>query len=158
MKNSKTNKKSAGFLMYKLVENVPYYFLVHPAGPFWKGKELGAWSIPKGEFEDKEEPLFTAKREFMEETGITPVEPFIELGSIKQKSGKVVFAWAFQGDYSGKLDCTSFVEIEWPKKSGKIITFPEVDKAEMFTREDAKKFVNVMQFEFIERLEKILKV
>jgi predicted NUDIX family NTP pyrophosphohydrolase len=159
MKNTKkSSKKSAGFLMYKLVDNTPFYFLVHPAGPFFSGKELGSWSIPKGEIEGNDDALETAKREFIEETGITPVEPFFDLGSIKQKSGKIVCCWAFQGDFDGKLNCTSFVELEWPKNSGKIIKFPEVDKAQLFSKEEAKKYINVMQFELIERFEKLLKL
>lgn len=156
--NKNKNKQSAGLLMYKINDSVPYYFLVHPAGPFWKNKEYGSWSIPKGEFQEGDDKFECAKREFLEETGITAEGPFIELGSIKQKGGKIVFAWAFKGDYSGNLNCTSFVEIEWPRNSGKLINIPEVDKGGLFLKEDAKKFINEMQYEFIERLEKQLKI
>ncbi len=154
--NKSKPKQSAGLLMYKFVDSVPYYFLVHPAGPFWKNKELGAWSIPKGEFEEGENKLECAIREFIEETGIKPEEPFIELGSIKQKGGKTVYAWGFKGDYLGNLNCTSYVEIEWPSKSGKYINFPEVDKGQLFYKDEANKYMNIMQVEFIERLEKQL--
>ena len=156
--NKNKNKQSAGLLMYKIVDSVPYYFLVHPAGPFWKNKEYGSWSIPKGEFLDGDDKLECAKREFLEETGITPEGPFIEIGSIRQKGGKTVYAWAFKGDFSGNLNCTSFVEIEWPRNSGKFINIPEVDKGGLFIKEDAKKFMNEMQYDFIERLEKQLKI
>ena len=155
MKNLKT-KESAGLIMYNILDNVPYFFLVHPAGPFWKNKEIGAWSIPKGEIEDGEKILEVAKREFIEETGIIPSEPYIELGYIKQKGGKTVYAWAFKGEYNGKLNCTSLVEMEWPRNSGKFIKFPEVDKGEMYTRENAKIYINQMQYELIERLIKII--
>lgn len=159
-KKSKTSKKqSAGILMYSLEKDTKTgnyqikYFLVHPGGPFWAKKNEGAWTIPKGEFEEGEEIIETAKREMLEETGIEVKEPIIELGWIKQKSGKIVYAWAFEGEYSGVLNCTSTVEIEYPPKSGKIINIPEVDKGGMFTKEEAKKLINPAQFEFIEKLE-----
>ena len=143
--------------MYKIENNVVYYFLVHPGGPFWKNKDAGAWSIPKGEIEDHENnELETAIREMKEETGITAKEPFIDLGEIKQKSGKIVHCWAFQGDFSGLFLCQSMVEMEFPPESGKKIKFPEVDKAEMFAKEEAKNKILPAQYEFIERLEKIL--
>ena len=151
-------KKSAGLLMHKTENNTFYYFLVHPGGPFWKNKDAGAWSIPKGEIEDCEkDELSAAIREMKEETGITAKEPFTDLGEIKQKSGKIVHAWAFHGDFSGLLLCQSMVEMEFPPKSGKKVKFPEVDRADMFTKEEAKIKINPAQFEFIERLEKIIK-
>ncbi len=132
-------------------------FLVHPGGPFWKDKDIGAWSIPKGEIdgEDGKDLLETAKREFREETGIIPPkedEKYFYLGEIEQKNKKIVHAWAFEGDWSGLLMCQSFVEIEWPYKSGKKIKIPEVDRAEFFTIEKTKEKINPAQFELIERL------
>lgn len=145
--------------MYKKENNIFYYFLVHPGGPFWKNKDKEAWSIPKGEIEEEEKnnELAVAIREMKEETGIEAKSPFIDLGKIKQKSGKIVHAWAFQGNFSGILTKQQWIEVEFPPKSGKKIKIPEVDKADMFTREEAKIKMNQAQFEFIERLEKILK-
>jgi predicted NUDIX family NTP pyrophosphohydrolase len=150
------SKFSAGLLMYKIKSTGAEYFLVHPGGPFWKNKNFGAWSVPKGEFLAGEDKLATAIREFEEETGMKAQGEFIDLGSIKQKSGKTVFAWAFEGDYDGNFNCTSMVDIEYPPKSGKIITIPEVDKGGMFLSDEAKKLINSAQTEFIDRLEKIL--
>ncbi len=148
--------------MYKFTEGRLKIFLVHPGGPFWKDKDNGSWSIPKGEVDDgdlsEENLLRVAKRELEEETGITPQKNtmFIELGSITQSSGKVVHAWAFEGDWYGMLTCQSFVEIEWPYKSGKLIKIPEVDKADFFSVEKAKEKINPAQFKLIERLEEKL--
>lgn len=149
-------KTSAGFLMYKRENNILYYFLVHPGGPFWKDRDGGAWGIPKGEVEEGEDMLETAIRELWEEVGIHAKGPFIPLGEIKQKSGKIVHCWAFEGDFSGIFMHQDFIEIEYPPKSGKKIKIPEVDKAEMFTKQEAKEKINPAQFDFIERLEKIL--
>ena len=134
-------------------------FLVHPGGPFWKDKDIGAWSIPKGEINEENDGnlLETAKREFREETGIMSPEEkgrYSYLGKIKQKSGKIVHAWAFEGDWHGLLMCQSFVEIDFQGKSAKV---PEVDKAGFFSIEEAEKKINSAQFEFIRRLIEILK-
>ena len=153
---NKMMKESAGLLMYKIEKNILKVFLVHPGGPFWKNREEGAWSIPKGEIEDGEDLLETAKREFKEEVGFDAKEEFISLGEIQQKAGKIVHAWAFEGDWSGLLMCQSYVEIEWPLRSGKKIKIPEVDKARFFSIEDAKKKINQAQKELIERLEEYL--
>lgn len=152
-------KKSAGLLMYQIEKGIFYYFLVHPGGPFWKNKDVGSWSIPKGEIEEheKQNELQTAIREMKEETGIQAKEPFLDLGEIKQKSGKIVHAWAFPGSFSGLLMCQSMVEMEFPPKSGRKIKFPEVDKADMFSLEEAKVKINPAQFELIERFERIVK-
>ncbi len=132
-------------------------FLVHPGGPFWKNNQV-CWSIPKGEVEEGEDLLETAKREFKEETGVKAEGSFIPLGQVKQKSGKLVHAWAFEGDWSGLLMCQSYVTIEWPYKSGKFIKIPEVDKASFFPIEEAKKKILPAQVEFIERLEQKLNI
>ncbi|MBI4116514.1 NUDIX domain-containing protein [Candidatus Pacearchaeota archaeon] len=151
-------KISAGLLMYRIKNNEFEVFLVHPGGPFWKDKDEGVWSIPKGEVEEGEDFFGCAKREFEEETGIkVKAEKFIELGSIKQKSGKIVHAWAFEGDWLGLLR-QNMIEIEFPYKSGKTIKIPEVDKAGFFNEENAKKKMSPAQFEFAERLKEKLKI
>lgn len=150
-------KISCGLLMYKKKEDAILYFIVHPGGPFWKNKDQETWSIPKGEPNPEEDLLEAAKREFYEETGIKSQGEFIPLGSITQKSGKVVHCWAFEGDWSGLLMCKSFTKLEWPPRSGKMISVPEVDKAGFFTKEEARKRIIPAQFEIIERLEEYLK-
>lgn len=126
--------------------------LVHPGGPFWAKKDLGAWSIPKGEFEDGEEPLAAAKREFREELGAEPNGAFLELGTLVQPSRKEIIAWAVEGDFAlAELRSNTF-EIEWPRKSGKRKQFPEVDRAEWFGLEEAQRKILRGQVEFIERL------
>jgi predicted NUDIX family NTP pyrophosphohydrolase len=133
------SKQSAGILLYRKKKKILEVFLVHPGGPYWIKKDDGAWSIPKGEFEDGEEPLNAAKREFEEETGINISGVFIELNPIKQKSGKIVYAWAVEGDIDpGKIKSNNF-EIEWPPKSGKMKSFPEIDKAAWFKIDEARK-------------------
>src|SRR3989344_6635307 len=156
IEENKMTKESAGLMMYKVEKDVLKVFLVPPGGPFWKRK--GDWGVsnPKGEIEDEENLLETAKREFKEEVGFEAKGNFISLGKIQQKAGKIVHAWAFEGDWSGILMCQSFVEIEWPLRSGKKIKIPEVDKARFFSIEDAKKKINQAQKELIERLEKTL--
>jgi predicted NUDIX family NTP pyrophosphohydrolase len=154
-------KVSAGLLMYKFdKEKNLRVFIVHPGGPFWKGKEKGAWSIPKGEPNEGEEMLEAAKREFLEEIGVAPPpdnSKYAELGSVTQKSGKEVYGWAVEGDWTGLLICSSYIEIEWPYKSGKIMKIPEIDKAGFFSVEKAKELINPAQFELIERLVEKLK-
>ena len=147
-------KVSSGLVMYKLNPELKV-FLVHPGGPFWKDKDEGAWSIPKGELENSDNILETAIREFKEETGIIPPnkkEDYVYLGETTQKSGKVVHAYAFEGDWHGLLMCQSFVEIEYPYKSGKYIKIPEIDKANFFSVEEAKKKINPAQFKLIQNL------
>src|SRR5674476_604456 len=111
-------KKSAGILLYRFQNNLPEVLLVHPGGPFWAKKDLGVWSIPKGEFEADENPLDAAKREVKEETGIKVQGDFIELTPVKQKSGKVIYAWALQGNFNLEEIQSNTFEIEWPPKSG----------------------------------------
>lgn len=113
-------------------------FLVHPGGPYFAKKDEGWWTIPKGLIEINEDPLVAAQREFYEETKIQPHEPYLELGSIKQKSGKTVYAWAFEGDSQLHLELVSNTfSLEWPPKSGTFKDFPEIDKAEWFSMDSA---------------------
>jgi len=146
---------SAGLLMYKLGDGELKVLLVHPGGPFYKNKDEGSWSIPKGEPNEGEDILETAKREFEEEIGTRAEGKFILLGTIKQKSGKVVHAWAFQGNIE-KFETKSFFNLEWPPHSGNIQKFPEVDRAEFFSIEDARKKINPAQIEFLDRLQGML--
>lgn len=145
-------RTSAGIVLYRKKNNSIEVFLVHPGGPFWKGKEKGAWSIPKGEFTEGEDALTVAKREFNEETGQTVDGDFTELAPIKQKGGKMVYAWAVEGDADAENIVSNTFKTEWPYKSGKWITIPEVDKAGWFGIEEAKEKINAAQVELIEEL------
>ena len=149
-------KKSAGILLYRITNGIPEFFLIHPGGPFWKNKDEGAWSIPKGEFGDDEEPLEAAIREFKEETGHDINVPFIALSPIKQKGGKQVFAWAAEGDIDATQIVSNEFEIEWPPRSGKKQSFPEVDKAAWFDTSSAKQKINTTQAVLIEELISII--
>jgi predicted NUDIX family NTP pyrophosphohydrolase len=145
-------KQSAGILLYRFKHSRPEVFLVHPGGPFFRNKDDGSWSIPKGEFTDEEEALTAAKREFAEETGAVIDGNFIELKPIFQKSGKKVFAWAVEGDMDHETIVSNTFEMEWPPKSGKKQAFPEVDKAAWFDVETAKVKVIPAQVELIASL------
>lgn len=149
-------KQSAGILLYRKVDHQLQVFLVHPGGPFFKNKDAGAWSIPKGEFEDDEDPLLAAKREFLEETGQAIDGEFIKLSPIKLKSGKTVHAWAIEGDIDHDTIASNVFEIEWPPRSGKKASFPEVDRAGWFDVAEAKVKVNSAQVKLIEELVGIL--
>src|SRR5687768_14534340 len=131
-------KQSAGLLLFRKRSRLEV-MLVHPGGPFWKNKDLGAWSIPKGEFNEDEDALETAKRELKEETGFSVKGKFIPLQAIKQKGGKLVYAWAIQADVNVSEIISNDFEIEWPPNSGKQAKFPEVDKADWFDLETARK-------------------
>ncbi len=145
-------KKSAGLLLYRKVAAVVELFLVHPGGPFWKNKDEGAWSIPKGEFEDDEDALHAAKREFKEETGIACDGDFIPLSPVKLTSGKRVYAWALQKNIDATKITSNDFEMEWPPRSGKKQRFPEIDRAAWFSVAVAKKKINTAQVHFIEEL------
>jgi predicted NUDIX family NTP pyrophosphohydrolase len=145
------SKQSAGILLYRLENKILEVFLVHPGGPFWAKKDLGAWSIPKGEFEE-EDPLAAAKREFAEETGMAVDGEAIALDPQKQKSGKVVYAWAIEGDLDPADLHSNTFEMDWPPRSGKRQTFLEVDSGEWFSVEDAFQKINPGQAGFIEEL------
>ncbi|PWT78068.1 MAG: NUDIX hydrolase [Bacteroidetes bacterium] len=143
--------KSAGILAYKFRASTIEFFLVHPGGPFWKNKDQGAWTIPKGEFTD-EEPLVAAIREFFEETGSQVDGEFISLQPVKQKSGKLIFAFAIETKVDASKIHSNQFEMEWPPHSGKTQTFPEIDKAAWFELEDAKLKINPAQVGLIEEL------
>lgn len=146
-------KESAGILVYRFHKNLPEVLLVHPGGPFWATKDLGAWSIPKGEFEADENPLDAAKREVKEETGLKIQGDFIELTPVKQKSGKIVFAWATEGNFNVTEIKSNEFEMEWPPKSGNKKAFPEIDKAAWFTIQQASKKINEGQIPLLKELE-----
>jgi len=145
-------KQSAGILLYRFNSSILEVLLAHPGGPFWQKKDIGAWSIPKGEFSDNEAALDAAKREVFEELGVEVAGDFISLGKAKQPSGKVVYAWALKMDFNPKdLKCNLF-SMEWPPKSGKQKEFPELDKVEWFSIEKAKGKILKGQVVFIDNL------
>ena len=146
-------KQSAGILLYRFVSDRLQVFLVHPGGPFFKNKDEGSWSIPKGEFADYENPLDAAKREFLEETGQSIDGNFIELTAIHQKGGKTVHAWAVEGDIDHETIVSNTFEIEWPPRSGKKQIFPEIDRAAWFDIEAAKDKINSAQADLIKELQ-----
>jgi predicted NUDIX family NTP pyrophosphohydrolase len=148
-------KQSAGILLYRMTDKQLQVFLVHPGGPFFQKKDEGAWSIPKGEYVNGEDPLAAAQREFEEETGQTISGNFVKLQPVKQKSGKVVQAWAVEGDIDRDAIKSNLFEIEWPPKSGKRVSFPEIDRAEWFTIEIAKQMILPGQLGLIEELERL---
>jgi predicted NUDIX family NTP pyrophosphohydrolase len=145
-------RASAGLLMYRRRSGALQVLLVHPGGPFWTKRDLGAWTIPKGEVAQGEDPLATARREFEEETSLRANGPFLPLGSVTQKAGKVVHAWAFEGDCDPALVESNTFEVEWPPRSGKWRSFPEVDRAEWFSLEDARVKLNAAQTSLLDAL------
>jgi predicted NUDIX family NTP pyrophosphohydrolase len=148
-------KTSAGLLMYRRRKEVLEVFLVHPGGPFWSNKDLGAWSIPKGEYRSDEDPLSAAKREFTEETGLQSGKEFIELPPIKQPGGKVVRAWAFEGDADPTAITSNSFSLEWPPRSGQQQAFPEVDRAAWFSLEEAKERIFKGQVSLLVELQRV---
>lgn len=150
-------KKSAGLLLYRFVHNRAEVFLVHPGGPFWAKKDAESWSIPKGEFTDDEDPLTAAKREFLEETSIPAEGTFWPLAPVRQKSGKQVYAWALEQDLDPEGIQSNTFEMEWPPKSGRRQTFPEVDRAAWYTLPQAREKINTGQIPLLDELEKQLK-
>jgi len=145
-------KRSAGLIMFRRLKNELEVFLVHPGGPIWAKKDEGAWTVPKGEYEDDEEPLTAAKREFEEETGFPATGEFLALGTIKQKSGKRVTAWAFRGDCDPANLKSNTCEIEWPPRSGRRLEIPEVDRGRWFTIEEARKHIREEQWPLLDTL------
>ncbi len=149
-------KRSAGLLLYRRHSRLLEVFLVHPGGPFWAKKDLGAWSIPKGEYADSEEPLDAARREFEEETGFPPPSNATALGDVKQAGGKIVIAWAAEGDCDPACLVSNLCEIEWPPRSGRKIEIPEVDRAAWFPLPEARQRILPSQSPFLDRLEQQL--
>src|SRR6266478_1921404 len=149
-------KQSAGLLLYRQERDGLGILLVHPGGPFWKNKDNGAWSIPKGEFEGSEVPLEAARREFHEETGLMVEGEFRPLGSAKQKSGKIVHAWAVEADCDAAAVRSNSFAMEWPPKSGRMQDFPEIDRAQWFSIDAARTKIHPGQVPFITRLLELL--
>jgi predicted NUDIX family NTP pyrophosphohydrolase len=151
-----SNKTSAGLLLFRRREASFEVLLVHPGGPFWKDKDWAAWSIPKGEFDDGEAPLDAARREFEEETGFTAAGPFVPLAPLAQKSGKIIHAWAAEGDLDASAIRSNTFSLEWPPRSGRKQEFPEVDRAAWFAPEEASRRIHPGQAPFLEELSRHL--
>jgi predicted NUDIX family NTP pyrophosphohydrolase len=145
-------KTSAGILLYRRKDNELRVFLVHPGGPFFAKKDEGAWSVPKGELNEGEDALAAARREFLEETGCGAEGTFIPLSPITQKGGKIVLAWAVEGDCDADAIRSNTFALEWPPKSGRVRDFPEVDRAGWFTVGEAKKKINPAQAALVDEL------
>lgn len=145
-------RRSAGLLVYRISGAAVKVFLVHPGGPFWKGKDLGAWSIPKGEFAEGEDALSAARREFTEETGQEVNGEFVALTTVQQKGGKRVYAWAVEAGVDAENIVSNTFPLEYPYKSGKWITVPEVDKAAWFGVEEARQRLNPAQAALLDDL------
>lgn len=146
-------RESAGILLYRSNAGTIEVLLVHPGGPFFRNKDAGAWTIPKGELDDGEEPLATARREFAEELGFEADGPFEPLAPVKQKGGKIVHAWSSPGDCDAANIASNTFTMEWPPRSGKQATFPEVDRAEWFALAEARVRINVAQVALLDELE-----
>jgi predicted NUDIX family NTP pyrophosphohydrolase len=146
-------KRSAGILLYRVRQGTVEVLLVHPGGPFWAKRDLGAWSIPKGEYQQDEDPLAAALREFQEETGQRPPrDGLLELGSVRQRGGKVLTAWAAAGDLDPEAVTGGSFTMEWPPRSGNLREFPEVDRAGWFDPETARQKLVDAQAELVDRL------
>lgn len=150
------SRVSAGLLMYRQHEGQWQVLLAHPGGPFFRTKDDGAWTIPKGEIASDEELLAAAQREFAEETGITPTGPFLALTPVKQKGGKTIHAWAFAGDCDADAIVSNTFTIDWPPHSGRQREFPEIDRAEFFDMDTAKQKINAGQIPLIDELAEIV--
>jgi predicted NUDIX family NTP pyrophosphohydrolase len=149
----KADRRSAGIVLYREAPEGLEVLLVHPGGPFWARKDAGVWSIPKGEYEPDDDPLSAARREFEEELGSAPpdAEP-LDLGEVRQKSGKLVRAWALAGDLDATAAFSNTFTVEWPPRSGQMREFPEVDRAEWFAVAAAREKINPAQAAFLDRL------
>jgi predicted NUDIX family NTP pyrophosphohydrolase len=153
---SKRASVSAGLLLYRRSGRGLEVFLAHPGGPFWTTRDLGAWTIPKGIVAEGEALLDAARREFEEETGIVPQPPFLPLGSIRQKAGKTVHAWAWEGDADPATVSSNHSRVEWPRGSGKWLDYPEVDRCAWFDPATARTKLNPAQAELLDRLDAAL--
>jgi predicted NUDIX family NTP pyrophosphohydrolase len=149
-------KRSAGLLLYRRKGESPEVFLVHPGGPFWAKKDLGAWSIPKGEYSEDEDALMAARREFQEETGFPAPPNPAPLGELKQAGGKIVVAWAAEGDCDPAKLVSNLCSIEWPPRSGRTIEIPEVDRAAWFSLDEARERILKSQQPFLDRLARMV--
>jgi predicted NUDIX family NTP pyrophosphohydrolase len=149
---------SAGLLLFRVQSDGLEVLLVHLGGPYFAKKDAGAWFVPKGEVEDDEELLTAAKREFHEETGFVAKPPFIALGSVRHKSGKVVHVWGFQGDCDPSRIASNTFTMEWPPKSGRRQTFPEIDRAAFYSASEAMEKMHPIELEFLTRLERECRV
>jgi predicted NUDIX family NTP pyrophosphohydrolase len=147
---------SAGLLLFRRSGGDLEVFLAHPGGPFWRDRDLGAWTLPKGLLEEGEDPLVAAVREFEEETSVRPEGPFLPLGSVRQKAGKLVHAWAWEGEADPRRVQSNVMRAEWPRGSGRWLAFPEVDRCKWFDPRTARQKINPAQAEFIDRLEAAL--
>lgn len=146
-------RRSAGIVLYRMRDHRLEVLLVHPGGPLWSRRDDGAWSIPKGEYGDGEDPLVAARREFEEELGVpAPSGRPRELGEVRQRSGKLVRAWALAGDLDAEAVTSNTAEIEWPPRSGRMIEIPEVDRAEWFALDRARSKINPAQVALLDRL------
>jgi predicted NUDIX family NTP pyrophosphohydrolase len=150
-------RKSAGILLYRFQKDGVEVFLVHPGGPFWANKDKGSWSVPKGEYNDDEDALKAAQREFQEETGLSIQGNFIELGEVRQPSGKRVRVWALENDQEVENIRSNTFQLEWPPKSGKIQEFPEVDRGGWFSLPEARQKILKGQIPFLDKLEEKIK-
>ncbi len=147
-------RHSAGLLVHR---DGPQVFLVHPGGPFWVNRDLGAWSIPKGEYAAGEDPLVAARREFVEETGQpSPTGPVLDLGEVAQRGGKIVRAFAVRGEVDGSALVSNTFQMTWPPGSGRLRDFPEVDRGEWFALDEAARRINPAQAQFLARLAEVL--
>jgi predicted NUDIX family NTP pyrophosphohydrolase len=149
-------KTSAGLLLYRRCDELEV-FLVHPGGPFWTKKDLGAWSVPKGEFVEGEDPLQAARREFMEETGFPVDGEFRRLDPVKQAGGKIIHVWAIEADCDASQTRSNLFSMEWPPGSGRMQEFPEVDRAQWFKIEEARKRIVKGQSGLLEQLPSVLR-
>ncbi len=155
-KRARRPNVSAGLLLFRRGAGGLQLFLAHPGGPFWRQRDAGAWTVPKGVVDEGEELLAAARREFEEETGIVPEGPFVPLGSVRQKAGKVVHAWGWEGDADADQIVSNTTRTQWPPGSGQWITYPEVDRCAWFEPEVARTRINAAQAELIARLEGLL--
>jgi predicted NUDIX family NTP pyrophosphohydrolase len=149
-------KMSAGLLLYRKRNDALEVFLAHPGGPFYVKKDSGVWGIPKGQIDEGEDALAAAQREFEEETGFEARGPFLSLTAVTQKGGKLVQAWAFEGDCDPKTMKSNTFTMEWPPRSGKQQEFPEVDRGAWFSLSEAKQVINPAQISFLEELQRLV--
>ena len=157
MAGNRTKRRSAGIVLYRGPHDGLEVLLVHPGGPIWTKRDVGAWSIPKGEYLDDEDPLAAARREFEEELGSAPpAGEAADLGEVRQKSGKRVHGWALAGDLDATRITSNTFELEWPPRSGRRIEIPEVDRAEWFALDAAREKINPAQVPLLDRLKELL--